>query len=289
MLLKPDCFSCLYEQALRVAKALECEERCAKSMMQEAAKVLAAIDPNQTPPEAAVPLYAKLAEVAGVEDVYAKQKQKTIQQALPFVHLAKEKIAKSSKPLATALKAAVAGNVIDFAMQVSFKLEEEFEKIFTTPFAIDHQEAFFDKLQKAQSLVILGDNVAEHLFDKLLMQEIKRVFDLDIYYFVRGKPIINDVTIKEAKEANLDEVCKLIDSGVDTPGFVFSRASKEAKRIFLRADVVLAKGMGNYEVMESKKDERVYFLFKVKCQVVASHIGKNVGDLICANLAKEVE
>ena len=288
MQLKPDCFSCLYNQALRVTKALECDEGCAKDMMQEAARVLASIDSELSPPEAAVPLYERLAQVAGVEDVYAKQKQKTVEHAKPFVAQAKERIQKSSLPLATALRAAVAGNVIDFATQVSFKLEEEFERVFTAPFALDHQKAFFEELAKAKRLVIIGDNVGEHLFDKLLMQEIKKAFDLDIYYFVRGKPIINDVTIKEAREAKLDEVCEIVDSGVDTPGFVFERASKKAKEIFLSADVVLAKGMGNYEVMESRKDSRVYFLFKVKCSVVAGHIGKNVGDLICANLAKEV-
>ena len=288
MQLRPDCFSCLYDQALRVTKALECDERCAKDMMQEAARVLASIDSEQSPPEAAVPLYERLAQVAGIEDVYAEQKQKIVEHAKPFVVQAKERIQESSNPLTTALRVSVAGNVIDFATQVAFKLEEEFERVFSSPFAIDHQKAFFEELEQAKRLVIIGDNVGEHLFDKLLIQEIKRAFNLDIYYFVRGKPIINDVTIKEAKEAGLDEVCELVDSGVDTPGFVLDRASKEAKEIFLNADVVLAKGMGNYEVMENQKDKRVYFLFKVKCSVVAGHIGKNIGELICANLAKEV-
>jgi len=75
----------------------------------------------------------------------------------------------------------------------------------------------------------------------------------------------------------------LVDSGVDTPGFVFDRANKDTKKLFSEVDLILAKGMGNFECMESLKDERVFFLFKVKCSVVANKIGKNIGDLICMN------
>ncbi|BCD62795.1 hypothetical protein NitYY0826_C1678 [Nitratiruptor sp. YY08-26] len=282
MLLKPDCFVCLYNQALRVSKALECDEECADAIMQKSAGILASITPKQTPPEAAAILYPAISKVVGKEDLYSQKKLESIQKAQEYVPFVQEKIAQSPQRLDAALRASVAGNVIDFATEVMFDIQEEIAKIFEAPFAIDRKSEFIQKLQKAQKLLIIGDNVGEHLFDKILIEEIKKVLDIKIYYFVRGRPIINDVTLQEAKMVGLDRVCEVVDSGVDTPGFLYERANEQAKALFDGADLILAKGMGNFECMESYQDSRVYFLFKVKCSVVANRIGKNIGDLICA-------
>ncbi|SMC08319.1 damage-control phosphatase ARMT1 family protein [Nitratiruptor tergarcus] len=282
MLLKPDCFVCLYNQALRVSKALECDEECADAIMQRSAEVLASITPKQTPPEAAAILYPAISKVVNKEDLYSQKKLESIQKAQEYVPFVQEKIARSPQRLDAALRASVAGNVIDFATEVMFDIQEEIAKIFEAPFAIDKKSEFIQKLQKAQRLLIIGDNVGEHLFDKILIKEIKKVLDIKIYYFVRGRPIINDVTLQEAKMVGLDKVCEVVDSGVDTPGFLYERANEQAKAIFDSADLILAKGMGNFECMESYQDSRVYFLFKVKCSVVANRVSKNIGDLICA-------
>ncbi len=101
------------------------------------------------------------------------------------------------------------------------------------------------------------------------------------YYFVRGKPIINDVTVREAKEAGFDELCHLVDSGVNTPGFAYSRATKEAQELFDSADLVISKGMGNYECLSPSHRKEICFLLKVKCGVVASSLNAEVGDIIC--------
>ncbi len=284
MLLKPDCFSCLYNQALRVTKVLGCNEACADNVMQQSARVLSTMKVQQTPPEAAALLYPTISKVVGKEDLYEEAKGKSIRKATELLPLIEQRVAASSNRLDAALRAAVAGNVIDFATEVLFDLEEEIETIFESPFALDQKREFIQKLHRSKSLVVIGDNAGEHLFDKLLIKEIKKAHSIPIYYFVRGKPIINDVTMKEAKAIGLDEVCEVVDSGVDTPGFLLDRANEKAREVYESADLVLAKGMGNFECMENYKDKRVYFLFKVKCSVVAQKVGQKIGDLICATM-----
>jgi glycyl-tRNA synthetase alpha chain len=116
------------------------------------------------------------------------------------------------------LKTAVVGNVIDLAAEVSFDLHHAIHTVFDTPFAHDDSKQLYEKLSCAQTLLYIGDNVGEHLFDKLAIEHLKQLFpQLHITYMVRGNFIINDVTIKEALEANMQTVCTLIDSGVPTP------------------------------------------------------------------------
>jgi uncharacterized protein with ATP-grasp and redox domains len=281
MWMKPDCLACLYNQMLRTSKAMHCDDECATRIMEAAAEKIAHLSMRQTPPEAATILYPVAASIAGVEDPYAELKREAVAGAQRLLPRVREMIERAENPLDAALRASVAGNVIDYATQVQFSLEEELAGIFEAPFAIDDKALFFQRLDSSRKLLIIGDNVGEHLFDRLMLEVLRRFYpDLEIYYMVRGKPIINDVTLKEAREAGLQDFAVLVDSGVDTPGFLPERASETALEIYRSADLILAKGMGNYECMESLVDERVMFLLKIKCEVVAEKIGKKVGDLI---------
>lgn len=280
--MKPDCLACLFTQMLRVTKATECDEVSATRLMKESAARIASLRMDQTPPEAAAILYPAASETLGNVDPYREKKEESIKKAKRLLPKVQERIARARSPLDAALRAAVAGNVIDFATEVSFGLEEEIDRIFDARFARDDKENFLERLARSRRLAVIGDNVGEHLFDKVMMECLRKEYpELHIDYFVRGRPIINDVTVAEAREAGIDEVARIVDSGVDTPGFLPERASEEGREAFERADLILAKGMGNFECMESWADARVFFLFKVKCSVVAARIGQEVGDLIC--------
>ncbi len=282
MYMKPDCLACLYSQTLRVVKAINCEEDCAVKVLKESAKLISKLKIEQTPPEAASLLYPKISEIVGKIDLYEEKKIESTDKALKLLELVLKKMNNSEDIVDTALRAAVAGNVIDFATEVTFDIEKEIETIFEAEFAVDHKELFKKRLKEAKSLMVIGDNVGEHLFDKVMIETFLDFNPkLDIYYVVRGRPIINDVTVSDAKAIDMDKIATIVDSGVDTPGFILDRANEETKELFKKAELILAKGMGNFECMEEMKDERLFFLFKVKCSVVADKIGKNVGDLIC--------
>jgi len=277
----PACIECIINQAKRVAQTLQTDAQTAQKLIDTAKEMSRDFSFSKTPPEVAAPLYEELARILEKEDIYDEVKELSTQKALTLLPLLQKHLQKSDDPFDTALKIAIAGNVIDLASEVSFDLDEELEKIFQTNYAIDDSKELALLLAKAKWVVVLGDNVGEHVFDKLFIQTLQSLYhDIKFYYFVRGKPIINDVTLKEAKEIEFESVCEVIDSGVDTPGFVYDRATKEAKRLFDDADLVISKGMGNYECLTPSHKSPIAFLLKVKCSVVATSLGKEVGDII---------
>jgi len=282
MLLDKECVECIINQSRRVAKAIGASAELSSTLTSTVEDMSKEFSHQQNPPEVAADVYEKMALLANRTDLYDEVKALSTKKALEFIPLLEEKLTNSSDKLLTATKIAVAGNVIDLAAQVEFDLHEELEKIFETEFAHNNFTLLQKKLEEAKTLLIIGDNVGEHIFDKLFVETLKELYPkLHISYMVRGNPIINDVTLKEAKEAGFDTICNLVDSGVNTPGFVYERATSQAKQLFDASDVVITKGMGNYECLSDTHRRDLCFLLKVKCDVVARSLGKNVGDIIC--------
>ena len=282
MLIDEACVACIINQSLKVADAINAEPSLKTKLTSTVENMSRDFSFDNNPPEIAADVYEKMALIANKTDLYDEVKELSTKKALSFVPLLKEKLSKSDNKLLTATKIAVAGNVIDLAAEVAFDLEEELAKIFDTDFSHNDFDSFRSSLKSAKSVVILGDNVGEHIFDYMFIEVRKELYpNAEYHYFVRGNPIINDVTIKEAKEAAFDKLCHLVDSGVNTPGFAYSRATVEAKELFDSADLVISKGMGNYECLSPSHRDKICFLLKVKCAVVANSLNKVIGDIIC--------
>ena len=271
MNIKPDCVACLFNQSLKVTKLLELDDNTSKKVFDSTAQILIDHDMNYTPPQIAKEIYQAISNITEEEDPVARAKEYSTQEAL--------KVDTSFiKTIQDALKLAVIGNVIDFGAQNQFDLNEMIQNHFHQAFGIDDFSTFESELKEAEEMVVIGDNVGEHIFDKVLIETIKKSYNVKVYYFVRGKPIINDVTLKEAQI--LKNCAYIIDTGVATPGYDLNEINTESKAIFDRADIVLAKGMGNFESLYLADKRPVYFLFVVKCSVVAEVIGKEVKELI---------
>jgi len=269
--IKPDCVTCLLNQSLKVSKLLDLDDETSKRVLDQTAKILLAHDLSYTPPQIAKEIYRSISDITGLEDPVALAKERATIEAMridtSFVRSIKD-----------AIKLSAIGNVIDFGAQNEFDLQETIERHFDSSFAIDESNAFLHSLSSAKELVILGDNTGEHIFDKLLIEMILEEYNLKVYYFVRGVPIINDVTPREAEI--LSEVAEVIDTGVQTPGYDLLEANRRSREIFDRADLILSKGMGNFESLYLQAEREIYFLFIVKCNVVAEAIGKEVKDMI---------
>ncbi|MDH4944556.1 ARMT1-like domain-containing protein [Sulfurimonas sp. C5] len=276
------CVGCLINQSIKVANAIKADAALAKQLTSTVENMSETFSYEQTPPEIAADIYEIMAEIAHKKDLYDEVKQHSTQKALTFVPQLKEKLEKSENKLLTATKIAVAGNVIDLAAEVEFDLYEELENIFHIDFAHNDFAKLKEQLEKAQTILVIGDNVGEHIFDHLFIETLQELYpSKEFTYMVRGNPIINDVTMTEAKEAGFDQLCNLVDSGVNTPGFTYSRATSEAQQLFDNSDIIISKGMGNYECMSPSHRDNICFLLKVKCSVVAASLGKNIGDIIC--------
>ena len=282
MLIDKACVECIINQSIKVSDAINAEPSLKKELTSTVEVMSKDFSFSQNPPEIASYVYEKMSEIANKEDLYDEVKKNSTIKALSFVPLLKDKLLNSPDKLLTATKIAVAGNVIDLAAAVEFDLEEELAKIFDTDFFHNDFDAFKDSLSAAKKIVVLGDNVGEHIFDYMFIETLDELYpEIEFHYFVRGNPIINDVTIVEAKEAGFDRLCSLVDSGVNTPGFAYSRATKEAQELFDSADLVISKGMGNYECLSPSHRDRICFLLKVKCDVVANFLGRELGDIVC--------
>ena len=277
-----DCISCIQNQALRVCEILHVEPSQQKIIENLAQKHIQNFDFTLPPPQNATPLYEDIASFLNVEDLYQEVKANSTAMAKEFIPFCENAIAQSTHPLLTATKTAVAGNVIDLASVMMYDLGEELDKIYHTDFAIDDFEALKIALSKTKTLVYLADNAGEEIFDKLYIKKLHSLFPhIQVYYFVRGNPIINDLTCKDAFASGLDEVATIIDSGVPTPGLALELISKEAKIIFDKAECIISKGMGNYECLGEVSGLPIFFLLKVKCEVVANAIGAKLGDIVC--------
>jgi len=276
------CVGCIINQSAKVADAINADKKLSASLTSAVEKLSKDFSYEDNPPEIASYVYEKMAEIANKKDLYDEVKELSTQKALSFIPLLKTKLSSCQDKLLTATKIAVAGNVIDLAAAVEFDLEEELEKIFHTDFAYNDFDKLESELAHAKSVVILGDNVGEHIFDYMFVETLKELFPHAAYsYMVRGNPIINDVTMKEAHECGFDKLCDLVDSGVNTPGFVYTRANPHARKLFDEADLVISKGMGNYECLSPSHRDKICFLLKVKCGVVASSLNREIGDIVC--------
>lgn len=276
------CVGCILNQAVRVCDNIHADSSLRASILKRADEMSKGFSFTQNPPQVATPLYQEMARLANKRDLYDEVKKHSTSKAKEFLPYLQDKLTNSDEKLLTATKIAIAGNVIDLAAEVSFELEEELDKIFDISFNVDDFHHFKEQLSSAKTIMYLADNVGEHVFDYLYIETLQEIYPhLQITYAVRGEAIINDVTYEEAKELGFHKLCKLLNSGVDTPGFDYERATKEAQTLFDGADLIISKGMGNYECLTPYPRENICFLLKVKCQVVANSIKQNIGDIVC--------
>jgi len=282
MKMKQDCIGCILEQSSRVASVIGADDKL-RAKLYDAVEVMSReFTLELSPPEEAAGVYANMANIAKMPDLFKEIKKISTARALEFIPYLKDKIESSNDKFLDATKAAVAGNVIDLASQIQFDLAQEVEKVFDIPFGLDDSNDLHTSLASAKKVLYIGDNAGEHIFDKFYIEILKELFpNIIVTYLTRGVPIINDITFSEAIEAGLSEVADVVDSGVNTPGFVKKNVNEKTLNLYENADLIIAKGMGNYETMEGLRNRPIFFLLKVKCEVVAESLGQNVGDIIC--------
>lgn len=131
----------------------------------------------------------------------------------------------------------------------------------------------------ARSILYLCDNAGEIVFDRVLL-EILRDRGKDVTVIVKGAPVINDATLDDADAAGIAECAKVIDNGNDGIGTLIEECSSRFMDAYRSADLIISKGQANYETLVQSSDMRVFFLFKVKCPVVADALKRENGDIV---------
>lgn len=265
----------MMHQALRAGRMSTNNEALVKLALDELGSMIQEISMDKTPAESGALVYQKIREITGVHDPYKQIKKESINEAKNLYPELKNIIKKSDNPLITAIRIAIAGNVVDFGMNKKFSLVDDLKRILKQDFAILHFKDFQKQLELADNILYLGDNAGESVFDKILIEELGK----KVTYAVREVPVINDVIYQDAIDSGLDKVAAIISSGTTAPGTILDLCSDEFIEHFNRADMIISKGQGNYEGL-SEVDRSVFFLLKAKCPVIAKDIGVNKDDIV---------
>ena len=188
---------------------------------------------------------------------------------LDIEHTLEEKIRSSAEPLEKALLYARIGNYIDFAALSNVNQETALTLLENNSDSLDQEEysIFLKELNSAKRLVYITDNCGEIVLDKLAIKILKETYpDLDITVLVRGYPVINDATIEDAEEIGLTDLVKVIDNGSNVAGTWIPGINQTARELLENADMIIAKGQGNFETMNDC-GLNVYYLFLCKCDL----------------------
>ncbi|OJF75615.1 MAG: hypothetical protein BKP49_11270 [Treponema sp. CETP13] len=219
-------------------------------------------------------------------DLYKEIRKKYNQKFLTYVPELKKTIQNSKNPLKTALATAILGNMLDLAIQRNFSIDELLESIKTienTPFGIDNSEQLLSDLSKSKTVLYLGDNCGEIVFDKLFIQTIKKQYpSIQIFYGVRGKPAVNDVILGDALQVHMQDFSTIVENGDGSLGTVIDRCSEEFKNLYNTVDMVIAKGQGNYESLSETPRKSLYYLLLTKCQLIANELHVDKMSIVCA-------
>jgi len=262
-----ECLPCLLRQTLYAARLSTASHEKQKKIMHNVSLLLPDLDFNSSPPQNSVTVYNEIARLSGNNDPFADLKKESNEFALQIKKEAQTTISNSDDPLYAALLFSIAGNIIDYGSQQDFDVHQALEDCLTKKPVIDDYDKFRKDISSAGSVLYLGDNCGELVFDSLVIEQLPQ----KVTFAVKEKPIINDALLQDAIDCGLDELCTIISNGTNCPGTPLENCSQAFLEHFNNADIIISKGQGNFETL-SEVSKPIYFLLTVKCPVVGKHI-----------------
>lgn len=282
--LNPACISCLLKNRLEDFP----EDTPHEMQIEYMQRVLKAI--SETPKSEGAPVIVRTInqiqkEMFGYNKDFTHVKSHFNELMLEKAPSVREKLNQSEDSLKLAIQYAMTGNYIDFGAMNNVD-EEQLDQLLDQASGnhVDEKEYASLKadIEKARSIVYLTDNCGEIVMDKLLIEEIKKQNpNAQITAIVRGKPVLNDATMEDAIQVGLTELVNVIGNGSEIAGTYLEEISEEAKNAIDCADVIFAKGQGNFETLRMC-GKNIYYIFMCKCEMFAKRfqVPKYYGMLI---------
>ena len=272
----PDCIPCFMRQTLEAGRQATNDESIHEEALRRIAGKISRMDMDRPPPIMGAIVHRTVRELTRNEDPYKKSKEVCNRSALKLYSEMSKLVRSSADPLETALKMAIAGNVIDFSVSPDadqLDIRSAIDEVLAQPLQADTVDQFRDAIKKAEAILYLGDNAGEIVFDRILIEQAPKD---KLTYVVKGSPTINDVTMDDARAAGITDLVEVIDTGSDIPGMVLEECRESFRSRFRQSDLIISKGQGNYECL-SDTDKDIFFVFKAKCSSVATHLGCQIG------------
>ncbi len=271
-----DCLPCFVSQA-NTAIALatpnpQLRERAYRSVL----KLLSEIDLSQSPPATASLLNRLIRDICNNPDPYLDIKRQSNEFIMKLMPVLRQTIESAPDPVAAAIHLAIGGNLIDYGINHSLNrhdIQNMLDTALLTAIKGVSIAQFQQAVHQANKILYLADNCGEIFLDRLLIECLPYH---KITLAVRHSPVLNDATLQDARLAGLDQLVTIIDNGSDAPGTVLENGSETFRQYFHDADLIISKGQGNYETLCHTKFP-IFFLFMVKCEVVARYTGFPLG------------
>lgn len=283
MKISPLCPSCLLGRVYYEARFVTDNEDLISRCVEESLKLLYE-NYSRKPVNAhlATEIHRRVYEILGCDDPYAELKNNANKIAMETLPLAEEIVEQSSDPFRTAAIIAIIGNNFDYGVKGHSVAESNFKKFLMEGIEkglkIDDIEIL--KEMCGGKVVYLTDNAGEIFFDALFMKEIKK-YSRRLTVVVRGRPIISDATVEDAKLAGVDKIAdEVLTNGKGAIGIIKEELPDATLNRLQEADVIIAKGMANYECLSDAEFRPIAFLLTAKCEPVARDIGVEVGDMV---------
>lgn len=287
MLLRPDCITCILKASVSAIRELTADEHTIREVVRDILEIpsIRGLDWGRTSPEVFEIACGKITAGLGNPDPFKAVKDRQNRKGLELYPSLKKLVEEARDALYTAVNLAVIGNSLDVlwsdgSIDVEPIIWEKLQKPVS-------EECFLqlrDRLAESDLVVYVGDNSGEIVFDRLLIETMNKLFNTEIVFVVRNLPVLNDVTVAEARAVGMDDVVKVVANGIDgpVPGTIVSRCSPEVRDYVEQADIMISKGGGNFESLEEEKQlwDKMFFLLMCKCYPSHSYFKTKMYDPI---------
>jgi uncharacterized protein with ATP-grasp and redox domains len=277
MKIQIECVPCLLKRIIFEAEQSTKDIEIKRKIVQNICKSLSELyDPNVCSATIATKVHKIAYEILGDNDPYRDLKEQSNKVALSLIPRAEELIEYSDDSLRITMLLSIIGNMMDFGISGASSdpesLSEIFEKTFAEDLGYDDTEEIKKIISKSKRVLLFADNCGEIVFDKILCRELKK-FNQDIFLtiVVKGEPIISDATIKDVEELEFEEVTdEILTTGSFAIGLDFEKIPNMLNKALKQADLIICKGMANYEAFSETEYRPVAYLLRTKCNAIAN-------------------
>ena len=275
-----DCVPCLMKRILFQSRLISDpnELRTMKAALETYSD---GFGPDACSAEIATKVHSAAYSSMECEDPYRDMKAEADRVAELFAPAAEKFVESSDDRFAAAVRVSIIGNIMDFGSGIAIDSPDEFASVFESLLSqgVDSDEtAELRRIVDSSDTVLYAfDNCGEVIFDRILLRELKSM-GKRVVCVVRGKPILNDVSMEDALRVGIDGECdRIVTTGAFSVGFPREVSDAGLYEELSRAGIMIAKGMANYESLsEFDYGVPVAFLLRAKCIPVAKSLGVSV-------------
>ena len=284
MKIQTECVPCLLKRVIYEIKQSAKDKKLQTKAIRNACKVFSEIyDPNTSSAIIATKVHKIVYDTLGDKDPYKHLKNQSNVVAKSLLPKVEGLIKASECPLKTSMICSIIGNMMDFGIAGSSAkpemLKNVFKKTFDESLGYDDYIQLEKLLKKARSVILFADNCGEIVFDKILCRELKK-FNPNILLtlVVRGEPIISDATIEDVEELQFEEVTdEILTTSCFAIGVNFSNIPDKLNKTLKQADLIICKGMANYEAFSETEYRPIAYLLRTKCSAIANSMNIPIG------------